>query len=196
VPYKDEDESKTLPREFTARETINIPGVKAVEFKATHIKTDRDGLFRLASIKHKVRPDNVQEEFARWEAKKWRETMRPFPKAQKSKINSLETFKPIPLTPDELRGTLLHNPHPEADAPQGVAGARRTGIIAVKVAINDCKDPSRWGYAAPEPEDEAINYIMIRNDTNASLQSTPCPDTTPLLETRSLFLIPDKRGSP
>lgn len=158
VPYREVDECETILKAPLERETVTIPGVEAVELKAAHIKTDRDGLFRLAHIPHTVRPLTVQEDFARWEAKAWREAMRPCPKAQTAKSGQPETFKPIPVTPDELRSSF--SPPPSE---------------------------------APEPSDTPSKQIAGHAEQS---QSSPCPDPAPLLETRSLFLIPDKRGPP
>jgi len=71
-------------------------------------KTDRDGLFRLAPITYTIRKRTVQEDFARWEARSWRSAMRDTPKVYTPRPRPIEEpFRPIPVTPCELRGGTL-----------------------------------------------------------------------------------------
>jgi len=71
--------------------------------KPRRVTTDASGLFRLAPVKHRVRPLTAPEQFARREAVQWRRSMR-LDSTSKAKARNTQDFKPIPVTPKELRG--------------------------------------------------------------------------------------------
>jgi len=64
------------------------------------IKIDHEGLFRLAPITRRYRTPTLQEQWIREEVKAWRAAF----KIERSKNRAADRFRPIPVTPHELRG--------------------------------------------------------------------------------------------